>query len=499
MPTGHSQISAASRYDKPEDLGQHEGQAALGVEPGQERLHRHRPGRVGLEARALEPGGQPAPAAEVAHGVGTGAAGDRQQPGAGAGVAPEGRQRPVGPEEHLLGHVVGLVPADELRAQAPHLALAPLDPGGQGEAVAVLGGEQELGELVGAGHVRSFSFRAGTSEANHMTTRVRWKGPERPARPPHRHSPYPWLPSTPAPSPSGRRRESARRWTGGTRRSRRFWPDRPRLSFRPLWELSADKGRLALGVTPRPLRLRWLFAVVLGVGVVFGSAGPAFAHAQLTSTEPVGGTAVATPPANVVLHFGENVEIPLGSIRVFASPSGKQIETGAAEHAGGQGSAVSVKLPKLDKGTYIVTWRVTSADSHPVHGAFTFIVGSGKGTSQDAALAARAPVVGRRQHDGRCRLRRHPLPGLRRPAPAGRRLRLRGPGVAGRPRAGPVPAAAVVGLGRGGGDDARRHSPSRACTPPGCRCRRSCRRRCCRGSSTSGSGRSRSPGWGSWS
>jgi copper transport protein len=142
-------------------------------------------------------------------------------------------------------------------------------------------------------------------------------------------------------------------------------------------------------VNPRPLRLRWLFAVVLGIGVLLGSAAPAFAHAQLTSTEPVGGTAVATAPANVVLHFGENVEIPLGSIRVFASPSGKQMETGAAEHPGGQGSAVSVKLPKLDKGTYIVTWRVTSADSHPVHGAFTFIVGSGKGTSQDAALAAR--------------------------------------------------------------------------------------------------------------
>jgi copper transport protein len=128
---------------------------------------------------------------------------------------------------------------------------------------------------------------------------------------------------------------------------------------------------------------------VLGAGVVLGFAPPAFAHAQLTSTEPVGGTAVATSPANVVLHFGENVEMPLGSIRVFESPSGKQVETGAAEHPGGQGNAVSVKLPKLDKGTYIVTWRVTSADSHPVHGAFTFIVGSGKGSSADAALAAK--------------------------------------------------------------------------------------------------------------
>ena len=35
-----------------------------------------------------------------------------------------------------------------------------------------------------------------------------------------------------------------------------------------------------------------------------------------------------------------------------------------------------VPLPKLDHGTYVVTWRVISADSHPVEGAFTFQVGA---------------------------------------------------------------------------------------------------------------------------
>ncbi|MDQ1503742.1 MAG: copper transport protein [Actinomycetota bacterium] len=131
---------------------------------------------------------------------------------------------------------------------------------------------------------------------------------------------------------------------------------------------------------------RLLVAAVLALGAVFLAAAPAFAHAQLTSTEPVGGTALATSPSRVVLRFGESVEIPLGSVRVFASPSGKQVETGAAGHADGQGNAVAVKLPKLEKGTYIVTWRVTSADAHPVHGAFTFVVGSGKGGAGDAAL-----------------------------------------------------------------------------------------------------------------
>ena len=144
----------------------------------------------------------------------------------------------------------------------------------------------------------------------------------------------------------------------------------------------------------RTLRFRLLVATVLALGAVLLAAAPAFAHAQLTSTEPVGGTALATSPPRVVLHFGEAVEIPLGSIRVFASPSGKQIETGAAGHADGQSSAVAVKLPKLDKGTYIVTWRVTSADSHPVHGAFTFSVGSAKGGTEDAALVQKLLTSG---------------------------------------------------------------------------------------------------------
>src|SRR5882724_3137096 len=152
------------------------------------------------------------------------------------------------------------------------------------------------------------------------------------------------------------------------------------------WNFSLTLSDHLRGVTSRRPVSRLLLVAALALGAVLLAAAPAFAHAQLTSTEPVGGTAVAMSPARVVLRFGESVEIPLGSVRVFASPSGKQVETGAATHADGQGNAVAVKLPKLDKGGYIVTWRVTSADAHPVHGAFTFVVGSAKGGADDAAL-----------------------------------------------------------------------------------------------------------------
>jgi copper transport protein len=119
---------------------------------------------------------------------------------------------------------------------------------------------------------------------------------------------------------------------------------------------------------------------------MFLTAAPASAHAVLESTEPVGGTAVATSPERVLLRFSEAVQIPPQAIRVFASPSGEQMDTGAAGRADGQSNAVAVKLPELDRGSYIVTWRVTSADAHPIHGAFTFVVGEAKVAEADAAL-----------------------------------------------------------------------------------------------------------------
>ena len=49
-------------------------------------------------------------------------------------------------------------------------------------------------------------------------------------------------------------------------------------------------------------------------------------------------------------------------------------------------------MPHLDDGAYVVTWRVISADAHPVHGAFTFVVGhsSANATRIATQLEARA-------------------------------------------------------------------------------------------------------------
>jgi copper transport protein len=132
--------------------------------------------------------------------------------------------------------------------------------------------------------------------------------------------------------------------------------------------------------------------MVLAVATVAvaGWAVPAFAHAQLQSTDPPSGTVLANSPGSVVLHFGEDVEIQFGAVRVFDSAS-KRVDTGNAYHPNGDGHAVAVNVPPdLGTGGYVVTWRVISADSHPVHGAFTFLIGSG---GANAANASRAEAV----------------------------------------------------------------------------------------------------------
>ncbi|HEV7887747.1 MAG TPA: CopD family protein, partial [Acidimicrobiales bacterium] len=81
--------------------------------------------------------------------------------------------------------------------------------------------------------------------------------------------------------------------------------------------------------------------------------------------------------------------------RVF-DREGKRVDQGRpATHPGGDHSSVALPLPPLPDGSYVVTWRVVSADSHPIHGAFTFRVGEG-GTGPEATPGELAQTGGSR-------------------------------------------------------------------------------------------------------
>ncbi|GHH06267.1 copper resistance CopC/CopD family protein [Streptomyces lanatus] len=108
---------------------------------------------------------------------------------------------------------------------------------------------------------------------------------------------------------------------------------------------------------------------------VLGGTGPASAHAALRASDPEDGTVLKSAPRDITLTFTESVGLLEDSFRVL-DPEGRRLRTGEPEHAKGSGETARVSLPgKLGEGTYTVAWRVVSADSHPVSGAFTFSVG----------------------------------------------------------------------------------------------------------------------------
>lgn len=108
---------------------------------------------------------------------------------------------------------------------------------------------------------------------------------------------------------------------------------------------------------------------------LLAGAGPASAHAALRSTDPEDGSLLKSAPRHLTLSFTESVGLLDDSFRVL-DPDGRRLRTGEPTHAQDGGETARVTLPaKLVQGTYTVAWRVVSADSHPVSGAFTFSVG----------------------------------------------------------------------------------------------------------------------------
>jgi copper transport protein len=109
------------------------------------------------------------------------------------------------------------------------------------------------------------------------------------------------------------------------------------------------------------------------------------AHATLEGTAPQRGARLAKAPAQVVFRFDESVNTSLGGAKVFDA-KGEQVQQGAAFHPDGRGDEVAVRLRSgLEEGGYTATYRVISADSHPVSGGFTFTVGGGGAGSASVA------------------------------------------------------------------------------------------------------------------
>ncbi|MGI8881725.1 MAG: copper resistance CopC/CopD family protein, partial [Jatrophihabitans sp.] len=104
-------------------------------------------------------------------------------------------------------------------------------------------------------------------------------------------------------------------------------------------------------------------------------AAPASAHAVVVSASPADGARLATAPTSVSVTFDETVGLSgIGYLQVVDG-YGNRVDSGAATQTG---ATIKVALrPGLGDGTYVSSYRVISADSHPVTGSLRFVVGNG--------------------------------------------------------------------------------------------------------------------------
>ncbi|GAA0509820.1 transport integral membrane protein [Paractinoplanes deccanensis] len=118
---------------------------------------------------------------------------------------------------------------------------------------------------------------------------------------------------------------------------------------------------------------RVLLLLLVALGVLAVPASPAQAHASLLGAVPAPGSIVGTSPAEIVVTFSEAVTPVAGRIQVIA-PDGKRI----SGEAKANGATLRIPVRRADQplGTYLVSYRVISADSHPIGGALTFSVGA---------------------------------------------------------------------------------------------------------------------------
>ncbi len=132
---------------------------------------------------------------------------------------------------------------------------------------------------------------------------------------------------------------------------------------------------------------RAIVSALLAVVCVLLLAAPGSAHAELVSTTPANGQRLATAPSQITLNFSESVNLLDDGISLLNS-DGAVVSTPAPTV---DGHTVTWPMPShLRNGPYVVTWRVISADGHPVDGAFSFGVGAAARVIPDAVSSGQS-------------------------------------------------------------------------------------------------------------
>jgi methionine-rich copper-binding protein CopC len=124
----------------------------------------------------------------------------------------------------------------------------------------------------------------------------------------------------------------------------------------------------------------------LTVAFLLFPAQAAYAHAVLVGSTPRDGATVSTLPDQVTFTFNENVATP--AFVIVTAPDGDNVAVGEPTILD---NTVSQRVdPPGEAGTYEMSYRVVSADGHPVSATLSFDVTSGRHVAERTSPSADA-------------------------------------------------------------------------------------------------------------
>jgi len=108
---------------------------------------------------------------------------------------------------------------------------------------------------------------------------------------------------------------------------------------------------------------------ILGGLLLSLAATAVLAHAHLKKAVPANGGVLSTTPGSVVLTFSEPARLTACWLQQGDGP--KQKVTGLATTPAQE---ISVPVPQLQAGSYVLSWRVVGDDGHVLPGEIHFSV-----------------------------------------------------------------------------------------------------------------------------
>jgi methionine-rich copper-binding protein CopC len=133
--------------------------------------------------------------------------------------------------------------------------------------------------------------------------------------------------------------------------------------------------------------------LALAAALAWGG-GVAVAHAQLSSSDPADGSQVTMPPPRITMQFSEDLD-PAASTATVSRMDGTRVDNGDAQVDATNRKTLTVGVPALLPGGYIVQWHAVTPDDNGVtEGSFTFTVVAEGGGVATPVTAPPSPAGG---------------------------------------------------------------------------------------------------------